>query len=56
MRVPDVRLYFDVVGMSLVHDGPEMRERPVIVRLPSFPHQSDASPGPIYGCRTALTM
>lgn len=43
VRVGDVRLYFDVVGMGLVPDGPAMRERPVIVCLhggPGFDHSS----------------
>jgi pimeloyl-ACP methyl ester carboxylesterase len=41
VRVGDVRLYFDIVGMGLVPDGPVMRERPVIVCLhggPGFDH------------------
>ena len=33
VRVGDVGLYFDVVGMGLVEDGPSMRERPVVVCL-----------------------
>jgi pimeloyl-ACP methyl ester carboxylesterase len=43
VRVDDVRLYFDVVGMGLVPDGPIMRERPTILCLhggPGFDHSS----------------
>lgn len=41
VQVGDVRLYFDVAGMSLVPDGPTMRERPVVLCLhggPGFDH------------------
>jgi proline iminopeptidase len=41
VQVGDVRLYFDVVGMGLVPDGPTMREQPVMVCLhggPGFDH------------------
>src|SRR5436190_8081478 len=43
VRVRDVRLYFDVVGMGLVPDGPQMRERPTLICLhggPGFDHSS----------------
>jgi pimeloyl-ACP methyl ester carboxylesterase len=41
VRVRDVGLYFDVAGMALVPDGPEMLERPVVLCLhggPGFDH------------------
>jgi len=43
VRVGDVHLYFDTVGMGLVPDGPTMRERPVILCLhggPGFDHST----------------
>jgi len=43
IRVGDVHLYFDTAGMGLVPDGPEMRERPVIICLhggPGFDHST----------------
>jgi pimeloyl-ACP methyl ester carboxylesterase len=43
VRVGDVHLYFDTAGMGLVPDGPEMRERPVILCLhggPGFDHST----------------
>jgi len=41
VQVDDVRLYFDVVGMGLVPEGPTMRQRPVVLCLhggPGFDH------------------
>jgi pimeloyl-ACP methyl ester carboxylesterase len=41
VSIGDVRIYFDVVGMALVPDGPRMRERPVLLVLhggPAFDH------------------
>jgi proline iminopeptidase len=41
VQVGDVRLYFDVVGMGLVPDGPMMREQPIVLCLhggPGFDH------------------
>jgi pimeloyl-ACP methyl ester carboxylesterase len=41
VRVGDVRLFFDVEGMSLVPDGSELRERPTVLLLhggPGFDH------------------
>jgi pimeloyl-ACP methyl ester carboxylesterase len=43
VQVRDIRLFFDVIGMGLVPDGPEMRARPIIVCLhggPGFDHSS----------------
>jgi pimeloyl-ACP methyl ester carboxylesterase len=43
VQVRDLRLYFDVVGMGLVPDGPAMREQPVLLCLhggPGFDHSS----------------
>ncbi len=43
IRVGDVHLYFDTAGMGLVPDGPEMRDRPVIICLhggPGFDHST----------------
>jgi proline-specific peptidase len=43
VQVGDCRLYFDVVGMELVPDGPTMRTRPIVVCLhggPGFDHTS----------------
>ena len=43
IRVGDVHLYFDTAGMGLVPDGPEMRERPVVICLhggPGFDHST----------------
>lgn len=43
VRVGDVRLYFDVVGMGLEPQGPVMRQRPTILCLhggPGFDHSS----------------
>jgi pimeloyl-ACP methyl ester carboxylesterase len=41
VSIGDVRIYFDVVGMGLVPDGPRLRERPVLLVLhggPAFDH------------------
>src|SRR4029078_11915266 len=41
VQVGDVRLFFDVVGMGVIPDGPLMREQPVLVGLhggPGFDH------------------
>jgi proline iminopeptidase len=43
VQVRDVSLYFDVVGMQLVPEGPTMREQPVVICLhggPGFDHSS----------------
>lgn len=43
VQVRDVKLYFDVVGMGLVPDGPAMREQPTVICLhggPGFDHSS----------------
>jgi pimeloyl-ACP methyl ester carboxylesterase len=37
VRVGDVSLYFDVVGMALAPEGPTMRERPTVVCLHGGP-------------------
>jgi proline iminopeptidase len=43
VEVRDIRLYFDVVGAGLVADGPDMRERPLLLCLhggPGFDHNT----------------